>query len=78
VAVHNGPFVYSSLPEDLARSEVLKEVEEIEHKYTEPGSLSISEMVRTMLDHLVLSRFKEKRVKGRQKVYVYKMNGRKG
>lgn len=78
VAAHNGPFEYSSNPEDLKRSDVVKQVEEIEHDYTAPGSMTISEVVRVMLDHLLMNQFSQTRHRGGRDFYSYKMNGRNG
>jgi len=70
-AVHSGSMEYSENEEDIRSSEVVKQVEELEHSYTTPGNLSLSEVVMVMLDHLLLSRLEEKTVRGRRKFYVY-------
>ena len=77
IAVHNGPFVYSPDPEDLKTSDVIKQVEEIEHKLTAPGSLSISEVVQVMLEHTLLTQLVEKQSRGSRKYFVYSMKGGK-
>jgi len=77
IAVHNGPFVYSADPEDLKTSDTVKQVEEIEHKLTAPGSLSISEVVQVMLGHMLLAQLSEKKAPGSRKYFVYTMHERK-
>jgi len=71
-AVHSGTMDYSESEEDIRSSEVVKQVEELEHDYTKPGELSLSEVVTMMLDHLLLSRLEEKKVRGNRKYYVYR------
>ncbi len=71
-AVHSGSMEYSDKEEDISSSEVVKQVEELEHSYTKPGQLSLSEVVMVMLDQLLLSQLEEKRVRGHRKYFVYK------
>jgi class 3 adenylate cyclase len=77
IAVHNGPFVYSPDPEDLKTSDTVKQVEEIEHMHTEPGSLSISEVVQMMLGPMELAQLTEKRALGARRFFVYSVKERK-
>lgn len=77
IAVHNGPYVYNPDPEDLKTSDTVKQVEEIEHKLTAPGSLSISEVVQMMLGHMLLAQLSEKRAPGSRRYFVYAMKERK-
>lgn len=71
-AVHSGPMEYSEDEEDIRSAEIVKQVEELEHSYTKAGSLSLSEAVAAMLDHLLLSQLEEKKIRGHRKYYVYR------
>ncbi|MFW5714744.1 MAG: hypothetical protein ACOCXF_00025 [bacterium] len=71
-AVHSGPMEYSENEEDIRSADIVKQVEELEHSYTKAGSLSLSEVVMAMLDHLLLSQLEEKKVRGHRKFYVYR------
>lgn len=70
-AVHSGPMEYSENEEDIRSAEIVRQVEKLEHSYTQAGSLSLSEVVMTMLDHLLLSQLEEKKVRGLRRYYVY-------
>jgi len=74
VAVHNGPFAYSPSIEDLNNSETVKQAEELEHKLTPPGALTLSEVVQVMLDHCILTQLVEKKERGHRKYFVYEMH----
>jgi len=74
VAVHSGPFSYSPNQEDLKNSETVKVVEEMEHKLSPPGALTLSEVVQVMLDHSILSQLAEKKEHGQRKYFMYGMN----
>jgi class 3 adenylate cyclase len=52
VAVHSGPLEYSSNEEKLKWSETVRRVAEIESKYTKPGTMTISQPVKLMLDSM--------------------------
>ena len=52
VAVHSGEFEYSSEEEELKACEVVKKVGEIESKFTKPGTMTISQPVKVMLDNI--------------------------
>ncbi len=75
IAVHNGPFAYSPDTEDLKNSETVKQAEELEHKLTPPGALTLSEVVQVMLDHCILTQLVEKKERGHRKYFVYDMHG---
>lgn len=57
MAVHNGPIEYSGNNEDLTKSETIQQVQKIEHEYTPPNSVTISIVVRNMIDDIIARQF---------------------
>lgn len=52
VAVHSGTFEYSDSEEELKSCETVKKVVEIESRFTKPGTMTISQPVKVMLDNI--------------------------
>jgi len=52
VAVHSGSYEYSPDEEELKACEVVKKVMEIESRFTKPGTMTISQPVKVMLDNI--------------------------
>jgi len=69
VAVHSGPFEYSSDEEDLKACETVKKVVEIESHFTKPGTMTISQPVKVMLDNI--GRIGIKLLKGKSSTEYY-------
>ncbi|MCP4132231.1 MAG: hypothetical protein GY754_14765 [bacterium] len=57
LAVHNGPFDFTGNEEDIKKNEAVKQAIEIEAKYTNPNSATISDVVKTTLDSLLTDQF---------------------
>ncbi len=57
VAVHGGPCEYSENMETVTKNETLKRLREMEENYTQPQSVTISSVVKVMLDDVVSSEF---------------------
>ncbi len=57
-AVHTGPLRYHEDPREIMKQETVREVMEIESRWTHPGSLVISPAVAPTLDRVILDRFK--------------------
>ncbi len=57
IAVHSGPFEYTSDNEKMVNSETVKKVVEIEHKHTKNGRITISHAVKMMLETLTSKQF---------------------
>jgi class 3 adenylate cyclase len=58
MAVHSGPYEYSDKQEDLGKSETVQQTIKIQHEYTPPDSVTISIVVRNMLDDIIARQFK--------------------
>lgn len=56
-AVHSGPFDYTTDEEEMKANETVKRTTRIESKHTKPGTLTISPVVKLMLDHIVAVEF---------------------
>ena len=56
-AVHSGSFDYTANEEEMKANETVKRTIRIESKHTKPGTLTISPVVKLMLDHLVAVEF---------------------
>lgn len=70
IAVHGGSLEYSSDDENITKSETVKQILEIEHKFTRPGTVTISEPIRVMLDEVISNAFSPYR-DGRRNYYAY-------
>ncbi|MFP4492251.1 MAG: hypothetical protein ACLFNZ_12300, partial [Spirochaetaceae bacterium] len=70
-ACHSGSFEYSSDEEALQNNEAVARLTEIEQKLCETMSITISEVVKMMLDSLLLGRFKEFRDSSLKRYYSY-------
>ena len=73
IAIHSGPYEYSSSEEDLNKSETVKKAVLIENKYTQPNTVTVSNMVSIALDKLLLQQFKPIDVDIRTKYYNYSL-----
>ncbi len=71
IAVHSGPFEYTSSNEELQNSETVKKVNEIEHKHTKTDHISVSRVVQVMLDTLTSKQFTEFTSSDRRAYYEY-------
>ncbi len=58
IAVHSGPVDYSDNDENLKQSPTLSQVVEIEAQHTRPQTVTISSVVKVMLDAIVSNEFK--------------------
>lgn len=57
IAVHSGPVDYTDSDESLKQSPTLSKLVEIEEQHTRPLSVTISSVVKVMLDSLLSSEF---------------------
>ena len=73
IAVHSGPFEYTSSTEELNNSDTVKRVIEIEHKHTESNSISISQVVKVMLETLTARQFVEFKSSDRRSYFKYQL-----
>ncbi|MBN1647352.1 MAG: hypothetical protein JW874_04905 [Spirochaetales bacterium] len=58
MAAHSGPYEYSNNPEDLGKSETIQQTAKIQHEYTLPDSVTISIVVKNMLDDIIARQFR--------------------
>ncbi|MCP4132233.1 MAG: adenylate/guanylate cyclase domain-containing protein [bacterium] len=56
--VHSGTCEYTNTEEELTKFDIIKQVNDIEKKYTEPGTATITGMVEIMLDPLLANQLK--------------------
>lgn len=70
IAVHGGSVEYTDNEENLMKSETVKRAYEIEQRYTPPGAVTISEVVKVMVDEVVANEFAPVR-DGNQTYYAY-------
>ena len=71
VAIHSGPFEYSPREEELKACETVKKIVEIESLYTKPGTMTISQPVKVMLDSIARIGIKLLPGKGSGEYYNY-------
>ncbi|MFO7850125.1 MAG: hypothetical protein R6V67_09220 [Spirochaetia bacterium] len=71
VACHSGLLEYSSDEEALQNNETVARLTEIEQELCEPMTITISEVVKMMLDSLLLGRFREFRDSSLKRYYSY-------
>ena len=74
VAVHSGLCDYTQDAEELMKSEAIKKVIQIEAKYTESNSATLSNTVSTTLESALSSIFEPVKVDARTKYSRYKIN----
>jgi hypothetical protein len=73
MAVHSGPFEYTANAEELYNSDTVKRVIELEHKHTETNTISISQVVKVMLETLTTRQFQEFKSTNRRSFYKYEL-----
>lgn len=73
MAVHSGPFEYTSNNEKMQNSDTVKKAANIEHKHTATNGLSISQPVKVMLDTLTSKQFVEFKSSDKRSYYEYKV-----
>lgn len=73
IAVHSGPLEYSENEEELTRSDTVKRVMEIESIHTVPDTITISPVVKVMLDEMVVRKFKPTAKKGQSEYFYYRL-----
>jgi class 3 adenylate cyclase len=73
VAAHSGPFEYSEDEEALEDSETVSRVMYIEQELCEPGTMTVSEVVKMMLDSLILGRLTEFKDESFKRYYSYSL-----
>jgi hypothetical protein len=71
MAVHSGPFEYTADDEKLAASDTVKKVNELEHKHTGLNKITISEVVKVMLEPLTVNQFKDFKSSDKRVYYQY-------
>jgi len=57
IAVHGGPCEYSDNMETVTKNETLKRLREMEEDHTQPQTVTISSVVKVMLDDIVSEEF---------------------
>lgn len=57
MAVHNGPYEHTGSFTELNKSETIQQLTKIEHEYTKPNTITISIVVRNMLDDIIARQF---------------------
>jgi len=72
-AVHSGPFSYTADETELKASESVKSVIKIEGHFTKPDTLTISPVVKLMLDALAANQFVSFKGKDQLEYYNYKL-----
>ena len=73
IAVHSGPFEYTSNNEELQNSDTVKRVAELEHKHTGKNCLTISQPVKMMLETLTSKQFLEIKSSNQRAYFEYKV-----
>ncbi|TFG64341.1 MAG: adenylate/guanylate cyclase domain-containing protein [Spirochaetales bacterium] len=73
IAVHSGPFDYTENEEELTRSDTVKRVMEIESNHTKPDTITISPVVKVMLDEFVVRKFKPTEAKAHSEFFYYRL-----
>ena len=71
IAVHSGPFEYTSDNEKMQTSDTVKKTSEIEHKHTETNSITISRVVKVMLETLTSKQFTGFKSSDKREYYRY-------
>lgn len=73
IAVHSGPFEYTENEEELTRSDTVKRVVDIESNHTAVDTVTISPVVKVMLDEMVACKFKPTTKKGQSEYFFYRL-----
>ncbi|MDC7226468.1 MAG: hypothetical protein PQJ61_06865 [Spirochaetales bacterium] len=73
IAVHSGPFEYTSNNEIMQNSDTVKRVAELEHKHTSVNCLTISEPVKMMLETLTSKQFREFKTTNKRSYFEYRV-----
>jgi class 3 adenylate cyclase len=71
IAAHSGPFEYTTDEEALQDSETVARVVEIEEQLCAPSAMTISEVVKMMLDSVILGRLREFKDDSFKRYYSY-------
>ena len=73
MAIHNGLIEYTEKAEAIKKTETIQKIVEIEEKYSQPNSVTISETVSITLDHLLLREFSPFAVDHHKKYHNYQI-----
>ena len=73
LAAHSGPVEYSDNDEIVQASDSVRKVAEIEHKHTQKNSITVSEVVKVMLEPLTSKQFTPPKDRGRSGLYSYRL-----
>lgn len=76
-AIHDGSCEYSHNEENIEKNETIKYVKQMESKYTKPNTITISDMVHAMLDHVLVDQFKRIKSDNRKIYYNYSIKWEK-
>ncbi|HEQ71017.1 MAG TPA: hypothetical protein ENN69_00880 [Spirochaetia bacterium] len=70
-AIHSGRCIYSSNTESLKKNDTVKDVVDIEHRFTRPGSCTISQKAYITLDKRIADLFTPLKEKSIHNLYNY-------
>jgi class 3 adenylate cyclase len=73
-AVHAGKYTFSNNMESLKKSDAIKEIIDIESKYTNPGSITVSSLVYAHLDKRIADLFLQAKGKYMYTLYNYRFH----
>ncbi len=73
IAVHSGSFEYTEKEEELTKSDTIKRILEIESTHTKPNAITISPVIKVMLDEIVSNKFLPITSRGDRKLYAYEL-----
>ncbi len=73
IAVHSGPFEYTSGSEEIQQAETVKKVNSIEKNQAETDSVTTSQAVNVMLEPLTARQFDSFKAKDNRVYYRYKL-----
>lgn len=76
LAAHSGPFEYTADTEKIQASDTVKKVNQIEHKHTGLNRVTISEVVKVMLEPLTARQFTEFKSTDKRVYYQYEVRAR--
>jgi len=73
LAVHSGIMEYTDNEEELKRTDIIKKIVDIEAKFTNPNSVTISDTVEPMLDKVLIDQFRPVDSGKHSKYYNYSL-----
>ncbi|MBI9107722.1 MAG: adenylate/guanylate cyclase domain-containing protein [Spirochaetales bacterium] len=73
MAVHSGMFEYTTDTEQLQASDTVRKVNDLEHKHTGLNKITISEVVKVMLEPLTSNQFKDFKSSDKRIYYQYEV-----